>query len=411
MIVRHRLLVAAAMLPMAGHAEEVTVTLRAIPEYHEERADSPFAVSNDLTGLGRDVANGEVELRAKPFDVNLVATARATKREGSDADSEIILNEMYYDTQVAGQHIGLGKKIMSWDVGFGFRPLDVIQQENRRILFTTTLEGIPYVAWERFGEKDAWMVVLANPGHGMETDPRDDQSLAVKYYLRTEATDWHVVARISERYHWENGVAFSRVQGEGTETHGSLLYQSRYEKRINRLAGQSTVLLAASDPVETRTFDDGIKALVGFTWTGEAGWTLLGEAWYDCSAYTHDEWQQVADLTRAQLGLQGVPGIPAGAIPGNIAWSAQYFGQPNLLRENLLLHLSHRGTETRSIDPALDVLFTPEDGGWVATASVHYEGNRFRLDAGYRVFGGPTDSAYRLLPEDRIAFVALQVSF
>jgi hypothetical protein len=410
MIVRRWLLFLGALWSFASHAEDMTVKLRATPEYHAERSDSPFAVSNDQTGIGRDVANGEVELRAKPFDVNLVATARTTKRAGSDEGGRLIVDELYYDARIAGQRIGLGKKIMSWDVGFGFRPLDVIQQEDRRAIFTTTLEGIPYVSWERFGEKDAWMVVLANPGRGRETDPRDDQSLALKYYLRTEATDWHAVARVSERYRWENGAGFSRVVGVGTEFHGSLLYQHSYENRINRLAGQSTTLLATTDPVETRTFDDGIKALAGFTWTVEAGWTLLGEAWYDDSAYTHKEWRQVADLTRAQLGLQGIPGIPVGAIPGNVAWSAQYFGQSNLMRQNLLLHLSHRG-EGGSIDPALDVLVTPEDSGWVATASMSYEGDRFRLDAGYRIFGGPKDAAYRLLPEDRIAFAALQVSF
>ncbi|MEO8008426.1 MAG: hypothetical protein ABI728_07905 [Betaproteobacteria bacterium] len=399
-----------ALLSCASPAEDVTVKLRAIPEYHGARSDRPFAIADDLTGLGRDVAHGEAELRAKPFDVNLVATARTTKREGSDSDNEVILNELFYDTRVAGQRIGLGKKIMSWDVGFGFRPLDVIQQEDRRAIFTTTLEGIPYASWERFGEKDAWIVVLANPGRSQEVDPRDDQSLAVKYYLHSESTDWHAVARVSQRNRWESGAAFSRVAGESTEMHGSVLYQYRYEKRINRLAGQSRTLLATSDPVEARTFDDGIKALLGFTWTAQAGWTLLGEAWYDSSAYTRRQWQAVTDLTRAQLGLQGLSGVPAGAIPANIAWSAQYFGRPNLLRQNLLLHLSHRG-ESRSIDPALDVLLTPEDGGWVASASAGYEGDRFRLDAGYRIFGGAKNSAYRLLPEDRIAFAALQFSF
>jgi len=149
---------------------------------------------------------------------------------------------------------------------------------------------------------------------------------------------------------------------------------------------------------------------VGFTWTGATGWSLLGEAWYDDSAYTHSEWQALADLTRAQAGLQGTPGIPSSAITGNIAWSTQYFNRPNLLRENLLLRLSHRG-DSRSIDPALDVLFTPADGGWVVTAFASYEGDRFRIDAGYRAYGGPKDAAYRLLPEDPVAFVALQISF
>jgi hypothetical protein len=410
MNVWRRLLIFGALLPVPGYGDEVAFKLRAIPEYHGEREDSPFALANDQTGLGRNRAIGEVELRAKPFDVNLVTTARTTVREGSEPDNEIVLNELYYDTQLAGQRIGLGKKIMSWDVGFAFRPLDVIQQEDRRALFTTTLEGIPYVSWERFGAEDAWMVVLANPGRSREAEARDDQSLAVKYYRRSDQTDWHAVARISQRYRGETGAAFSRVTGAGTEVHASVLYQRRYEKQINRLAGQNAVLLAGADPVETLTYENGGKALLGFTWTGEAGWSLLGEAWYDGSAYSHSQWKALADLTRSQAGLQGTPGIPGNAIAGNIAWGAQTFDHPNLLRENLLLRLSHRG-ESRSIDPAFDVLVTPADGGWIATASASYETDRFRLDAGYRAYGGPRDAAYRLLPEDRVAFVALQISF
>ena len=405
-----RLLIVGALLPLPGYGEDVAVTLRAIPEYHGARADSPFAAADDLTGFGRNQATGEAELRAKPFDVNLVSTLRTTVAEDSKPDNEIILNELYYDTQVAGQRIGLGKKIMSWDVGFAFRPLDVIQQENRRALFTTTLEGIPQVSWERFGAADAWMVVLANPGNSSEDEPQDDRSLAVKYYRRAEQTDLHAVTRFSQRYRWETGAAFSRVTGEGTELHASVLYQRRYEKQINLLAGQSAVLLAATDPVVTLTYENGVKALLGFTWTGESGWSLLGEAWYDDSAYTHAQWTALADLTRAQSALQSMPGVPVSAIQGNIAWSTQYFDQPNLLRENLLLRLSHRG-ESRSIDPALDILVTPEDGGWVATASARYEADRFRLDAGYRSYGGPKSAAYRLLPEESVAFVALQYSF
>ncbi|MFN0316669.1 MAG: hypothetical protein ACKVQA_16730 [Burkholderiales bacterium] len=399
-----------AVIPLSSMSEDIAVKLRAIPEYHGERADSPFAISNGQTALGRDQATGELELRAKPWDVNLVATGRGFKREGQDTNSKLVLNELYYDTTLAGQRAGLGKKIMSWDVGFGFRPLDVIQQEDRRAIFTTTLEGIPYVSWERFGEQDAWMMVLANPWNNQEREARDDRSIALKYYKRTEATDWHAVVRASRRYRWESGVAFSRVLGESTEVHASALYQRRYEKNINSLAGQNATILASSDPVKTRTVHDGYKALAGFTWTSAGGWSLIGEAWYDASAYTQAEWEALAALTRAQLSLQDMSGVPPGSIEGNIAWSAQAFNRPNLLRENMLIRLSHRGT-SGATDPALDLLITPPDGGWVATASASYEDDRFRLDAGYRVFGGPKDSAYRLLPEDRVAYLALEISF
>jgi hypothetical protein len=397
-------------LPFAAPAEDMAIKLRAIPEHHGERESSPFALANEITGTGRDRITGEVELRARPFGANLVASARSFKREHMPTEDDLILKELYYDTTLAGQRLGFGKKIISWDVGFGFRPLDVIQQEDRRAIFTSTLEGVPYLAWERYGESDAWMLVLANPGHRDKPDERDDGSLALKYYLRTEATDWHIVARISDRHRLESGAAFSRVSGQSTEVHASALYQRRYERHISRLAGQNATLLDVSDPFEPLHYDDGIRALAGFTWTHAGGWSIIAEAWYDASAYTAGEWRNLAELTRAQQALPGAPGVQISDIQGNIAWSARAFATPNLLRENGLLRLSHRG-ESGDIDPALDILFTPADGGWVATASLAYEGNRLRVDAGYRVFGGPRNAAYRLLPEDRVAYAAFQVSF
>jgi hypothetical protein len=398
------------LLPVAALAEEATLKIRAIPEHHAERKNSPFALGNELTGLGRDRITGELELRARPLGANLVTTARSAKRKDQETENDLILNELYYDTTLAGQRVGFGKKIISWDVGFGFRPLDVIQQEDRRAIFSTTLEGIPYLAWERYSERDAWILVLANPGRRDGPDARDDGSLALKYYLRSEATDWHVVARVSDRHRWESGAALSRVLGESTEVHASALYQRRYEKRINRLAGQNTTPLSVSDPLETIRYDGGFRALAGFTWTHANGWSVVSEAWYDAAAYTAREWRDLAQLTSAQQALQGAPGVLLSDIQGNIAWSSGAFATPNLLRENLLLRVSHRD-ERGGIDPAFDILVTPADGGWVATASAGYEGDRFRLDAGYRVFGGRQDSAYWLLPEDRVAFLALEISF
>jgi hypothetical protein len=244
----------------------------------------------------------------------------------------------------------------------------------------------------------------------MAGSPRDDESLAAKAYFRREQTDWHAVLRASERNQWETGMALTRVSEEGLEWHGSVLYQRRYEKALNRLAEEPGALLSASNPMEARVLADGVKALLGMTWTGTSGVSVLTEAWYDKSAYTASEWASVADLARRQSALLGVYGIPEAAVRGNVAYSLRYFEQPNLLQQNLLVRVSWKG-ESGTIEPALDVLYTPQDQGWVATLSAGYEGNRFRIDAGYRVFGGPDDSAYRMSPERRIIYVAGQFAF
>ena len=349
-------------------------------------------------------------MRADWKGVNLVATARSLSQAGASPNNQLVVNALYYDATLFGQRFSLGKKILSWDVGFGFRPLDVIQQENRRAIFPSTLEGIPYLAWEKFTADAAWMLVLANPGRGKAGAPKDDESLALKYFRNVGNTDMHAVMRLSQRNRFETGVALTSVAGEGLEWHASLLQQTRYEKALNTLASGSGVPLAVSDPVVTQSFRQGQKALVGGTWTGSAGISLLAEAWYDPNAYTRAEWRAASDLSRRQQTLLGMPDIAVADVRGNLAYGMRYFDPANLLQQNVLLRLSQQA-EGKNIEPAIEVLITPEDGGHVITTSLGYEANRFRVDGGVRLYGGPAGSAYQLLPEKRVAYLALQLAF
>ncbi len=246
-------------------------------------------------------------------------------------------------------------------------------------------------------------------GIGRTGDPIHDESLALKYYRRLGETDLHGVARLSRRFGIEAGAGFSRVVGDSLELHGSALAQQRYERDIDTLIG-SGALLSQTDPVETRRFKTGVKAMLGASWSTEGGTTLLGEAWYDDAAYSAGEWRAAADLARAQTALRGLPGVPAGAVDGNLSWGARYFSAPNLVHGNVLLRLSHRSPGS-DLETSADLLTTPADGGRVLTLSAAWIRDRYRIDGGLRVYGGPQDSAYRLLPERRVGFVAWQMAF
>ena len=403
-------------LPALAEENSAAFKLRAIPEIHDDNPNSPFALAVPLTNLAHDRARAELEMRTAWHGINLVATARSSARDTAKPDNELLINELYIEPTLFGERFTLGKKILSWDVGFGFRPLDVIQQENRRSLFASTLEGVPYLAWEKFTAEQAWMLVLANPGRGMAgmvNNAKNDEALALKYFRRLDNTDAHALLRVSQRNRLEAGASFSSVVGEGLEWHASLLQQSRYEKTGNTLIGRPGLPLSTTDPFVTQTYRQGRKALIGATWTDESGISLLVEAWYDRSAYSADEWRAAAALARRQaalLGLSGMLGIPESAVRGSLAYGTRAFEQANLLKKNLLLRLSHR-SEGESFEPAVDMLTTPEDGGRVVTASLGYEADRYRIDGGLRVYGGRADSAYRLLPEKRVAYLALQIAF
>lgn len=397
-----------AVVAVAARAEgEFSGVVRVIPETHELRADGPFRATAPLTDFGRDRIRTEFEARGRVRAVNYAGTVRAIALEGREPRFEGVLNELYVDAPIAGQSFTVGKKIAGWGVGFGFRPLDVVQQQDRRALYQFTLEGIPAVAWERFQGDSAWTVLYANPTNRRGRETRDDESLAVRWYRQDGGTDWHAVARFSGRTGVQVGPGINHVVNDAWQWYASALVTQRHERWIDPLAGNGGTLSAAWPLVVQRHGEAG-QVAAGASWTGTSGVGVMAEAWYDGTAYSRAEWRDLAALAARQQARLGAPGLPDGAVRGNLAWNLRYFERPNLVRDNLLLRVSYDGD---AWDAALDALFTPSDGGSVLTATLTRQFDRLRWDLGVRRYAGPGDSAYGLLPDRTVAYVAAQAFF
>ena len=126
----------------------------------------------------------------------------------------------------------------------------------------------------------------------------------------------------------------------------------------------------------------------------------MSEAWYDDQAYTPKEWQDLAAFTAKQR--RSFSDISNEAVLSGIADSSRYFQVKNLLRWNSFLRLSYAG---ETLEPSLDILYTPGDQGYVVTFKINYEGDKHQLSAALRRFGGPADAAYQLLPEQWILWL------
>lgn len=226
----------AIALPPAAHAGELVANLRA--------------------QLGsQSLQAGELRWSDGP----LRSVLTATRVDGGSVRPR--LNELIYDRALGSGFLTAGKKVMSWDVGYAFRPLDVVQREDRRALNPLALEGIPLLAWERFDADSATTIVWANPTQGRASSAsrqRDDEAIAIRHYRQRGARDEYAVLRLSRRNGIEAGASFSQVASDGLELHGSLLWQQR--------AAHSG------------------KALAGFTWTTESKLSIVGEMWTDRSA-------------------------------------------------------------------------------------------------------------------------------
>lgn len=201
------------------------------------------------------------------------------------------LNELSYDRALGSGFLTVGKKVMGWDVGYAFRPLDVVQREDRRALNPMALEGIPLLAWERFDADSATTIVWANPARGRASSAsrqRDDEAIAVRHYRQRGSRDEYMVLRTSQRNGIEAGASFSQVAGDSLEVHASVLWQQKPAR--------------------------GGKALAGFTWTTESKLSIIGEAWTDRTAQPG---QQRNRMLRASQYLDDVE------IAADVLWQPQ----------------------------------------------------------------------------------------
>jgi hypothetical protein len=385
---------------------------RLVGESHSVRGDSVFARGLPLTGFGRDRGRLEGEARGKAGPISLLVTETVSDQEGSRPSSRSLINEVYADFGSGGLRSTVGKKVLSGDVGYGFRPIDVIQREARLQVLAPALEGVNHASIERFSASTAWALIAANPGAGRRGDPKDDGSLALRYYQRAGGADVHGVARFSDRFKLETGAAASAVPHESLELHGSFLYMRRGERLVPLAEPASTsVLLAPERAVETQKLKSVGKALAGFTWTHETGWSLLGETWWDGTAPSAEDWQRLSRQARQRNALAALPGVPAAAVAGSLAASTRMFQQPSLSRRAALARIAWSDPQGGRWSGALDALRSLDDGGYSLTVSMGWQADKLRLDAGARRFGGKPDSAYRLLPERGIVFAGASLAF
>lgn len=295
---RMRLILAALLAlgaaPLAQAEDGVQFATRAQYETRGANPANPYRVRDWEHGLAAADLRWQWDAPRQTAVKGLV-----TARDASDEDGRVTLNELSFERAAGSGFVTFGKKIMSWDVGYAFRPLDVVQQEDRRALNVTNLVGVPLLAYERFTAGSALTFVWSNPGRGKADQPRGDESLALRWYASGDARDRYAVLRVSHRNGIEGGVSFSQVHGDGLELHGSVLFQQRHD---------------TWNGPRWEQHGSGGKALAGLTWTTESKWMMVAEAWADRTAL---KGQQHNVLLREEWRDGDL------AIGGDVLWQTQ----------------------------------------------------------------------------------------
>ena len=399
----------AVVLALAGSAacvaQPVELGGQARLQWTQQQAadGGPVAQANTLQpGTVAEPDSGatlETELRASGHGITAVAALQQHRWQTRNSEGRAWVNELFVAHDGGAWQYSAGKKIVAWDVGHGFRPNDMVQQEERRTLVSSTAEGRPLLMAEHFTADTAWSLVGVNPTAAPEARGALEPALAARVYQRAGAVDWHGFARLGAHTGASVGAAVAWVASEAVELHGSLRYQGRVDSKALSPAATG---LVASNPWQARTQEDVPQLLLGGTWTAESQISLLAEAWWDGSAQSDAQWDAWAQRN-TQLAALARLGAPATAVAGNLAWQAEAFGvSPNLRRSNVFLRL---GWQNGAWTPALDVLYTPADQGRMVTASLGWQGDRVQVQGGWRGYGGPADAVLAQLPSRSTAYL------
>ena len=344
---------------MNGAKTLIAASLLAASAAHADvEAGGQVRLRVDDQTTGRN-ATAEAELRGRWRAVTASGTlAHGWSQDAGDTDLSRV-NELYAAGEAAGWSFAAGRRIVSWDVGYGFRPNDVVQQERRRTLLPVLLQGKAVLQAEWFGADEAWSLVAVDP-----TSSSKEHAFAARAWRRVGAADWHAYARQGEDTGPSLGTAVSWVANDATEVHASVRYAHEVNGRVHVP-----------------------QALAGFTWTGENKVGVIGEVWYDGSAPSDAEW---AD-PRSVRGL-----------------FTQASALQNLRRRSVFVRLSwtHDGWE-----PSLDHLWLPSDRSHTTTAALGWQGDRLRVDVGVRRLGGPAGSVMAASPVNHIGYAAATWSF
>lgn len=346
----------------------------------------------------------ELEMKAQYKNWHTTATLHTEKSDSNSGRNTGWVNEFYGNLDLGVWQLSAGKKIIAWDVGYGFRPNDVIQQEKRRSLISQTAIGKPLASLDFFTADQALSLVWVNPAQNDAVDSIEEQAIAARFYQRSGNADWHGFARYGKQTQGSLGAAFSWVASDAIELHGSL----RVQQKAAILQQTAFTGVARSAPWQWAMQHQVSQLLLGATLTTEDQHSFFVEYWYDGSARSQADWRQwlVQNQQLQSMGQQAPWRLAAAA---NLAWQNNAFNvSSNLRRQNVFARWSWQRDAWQT---AADVLWMPEDGGRITTFSLEWQGDRWHWQTGLRVFNGPQQAIARQLPNTHSAYVSASWAF
>ena len=403
------------MTMQAAQAQSaVTGELRVFRESQTGNPQSASALANQFVPGLATRASGYTGLEAglglKTESLKVDSTLLVYGAGDRQVSSWARLNEGYLTHREGGYQFTAGRRIVDWDVSFGFKPNSVVQQDQFRPLMSVKRQGRNVLQLEQFGNEISSSLVWVNPqNYGLTADRQrgaSESALAGQVYYRGGTVDLYGFGRYGHHTGPSVGAAAASVLTDSVSVHGSV----RALKRHDGYVGPGTDTNFFSDnPWTQATLGRAAQFVLGSTWTGQSKQSLLVEYWYDGTTLSDRQWGDwltrtgaLRSLARAGLAGTGLS-VPADGFGGNLAWQDIPLTNLNQRRQNLLVRAAW---QPDNIVLSLDALFNPADHGQVYTLSGQWQGDGLRLNAALRWYTGPESSVLANLPLKREGLIS-----
>ncbi|WP_432463773.1 hypothetical protein [Agarivorans sp. QJM3NY_33] len=313
--------------------------------------------------------------------------------------TQLRVAELFWSGEVKGKNLLIGKQRLNLGVGYGFRPLDIFSPYQRNPIAIQVEQGLAVVSLSQFSDADELSLFYTDAYLSHDSAAFAQRGIGIRNYRLTGHQEWQGLAYVDNQRGLNLGGSWITTLGDAWELHAESRYQQYYSQMMSRLDFPPLDRQAA---IIEQQFANAWQTLFGMTWTNLVGDNLIIEYWFDNRALSLRQWRAVTQLSRdlQVLGSQ--------FDPLRLSQAAVFQGN-NLVQHNLLLHWHRDLTDWQ---PALDLLFSPSDGGLISTAKINYEFSQgWTLGAQLRYLGGKNDAVYQLLPERYIGLIKLEARF
>lgn len=331
------------------------------------------------------------------------------QNQDKPSETELIISELFWqhsiDVADLSLDLQLGKVRVDWGVGYGYRPLDIFTPYRRNPVGIQVEEGAGVASVSYFDSQGEWSLIYTDSswtqqdGNQLE-EQSEQQGVGIRRYGLVGDTEYQWLAYYDDVRQGLLGASIVTVLDAAWEFHGSAVYQSKY------LSYQQPNITYS--PVMLEKEDNGYQALLGFTWANEIGNTVIVEYWYDSRSWGETEWENALDI-------------------GSASYQQGYL-HANLVKHNMMFHWSLDSSAWSNwqwsqnigwlseLTPTIDVLYSPEDNGIIATQWLNYQihdtgTSSIEMELAARFLTGKSDSAYANLTDKHMILVNLKGRF